>query len=121
VALRSGWVLAKIFSIGRLIALQIWRISAERQRARRPGQQEHELGKNPFQLGGSFAFCPGNVELYMSGSHRGREFLLSPAHGIHNPERFCDWAEFGPSRREHLGTLRDVGHRHKSRHDLSAP
>jgi hypothetical protein len=36
-----------------------------RKRARAAGHQQHKLGKNPFQLGGSFIFGPGNVDLYM--------------------------------------------------------
>jgi hypothetical protein len=32
-----------------------------RKRARAAGHHQHELGQNPFQLGGSFVFGPGNV------------------------------------------------------------
>jgi len=39
--------------------------SLARKRARTAGHQQHKLGKNPFQLGGSFIFGPGNVDLYM--------------------------------------------------------
>ena len=39
--------------------------SLARKRARATGHQQHKLGKNPFQLGGSFVFGPGNVDLYM--------------------------------------------------------
>jgi hypothetical protein len=35
-----------------------------RKRAAAAGQRQHKLGKNPFQLGGSFVFAPGNVDLY---------------------------------------------------------
>ena len=35
-----------------------------RKRASRGGHRQHRLGKNPFQLGGSFVFGPGNVDLY---------------------------------------------------------
>ena len=35
-----------------------------RKRAREAGHQQHKLGKNPFQLGGSFVFGPGNVDLF---------------------------------------------------------
>ncbi len=35
-----------------------------RDRARAAGHSQHELGKNPFQLGGSFVFGPGDVERY---------------------------------------------------------
>lgn len=36
-----------------------------RKRARAAGQRQHRLGRNPFQLGGSFVFGPGNVDLYI--------------------------------------------------------
>ena len=35
-----------------------------RKRARASGRRQHKLGKNPFQLGGSFVFAPGNRDLY---------------------------------------------------------
>ena len=35
-----------------------------RQRARAAGHRQHRTGKNPFQLGGSFVFGPGNVDRY---------------------------------------------------------
>jgi hypothetical protein len=35
-----------------------------RTRATAAGHRQHQLGKNPFQLGGSFVFGPGNVDLY---------------------------------------------------------
>jgi hypothetical protein len=38
--------------------------SLARARARAAGHQQHRLGRNPFQLGGSFVFGPGNVDLY---------------------------------------------------------
>jgi AhpC/TSA antioxidant enzyme len=37
---------------------------AARRRARAAGHRQHRLGKEPFQLGGSFVFGPGDVELY---------------------------------------------------------
>ncbi len=37
---------------------------AARKRAARAGHRQHRLGKNPFQLGGSFVFGPGNVDLF---------------------------------------------------------
>lgn len=37
---------------------------AARVRAKAAGHRQHKLGKNPFQLGGSFIFAPGNVDLY---------------------------------------------------------
>ncbi len=39
--------------------------AAARKRARAGGHRQHRLGQNPFQLGGSFVFGPGNVDLYV--------------------------------------------------------
>jgi methylphosphotriester-DNA--protein-cysteine methyltransferase len=36
-----------------------------RDRARSSGHRQHKLGQNPFQLGGSFVFGPGNVDRYL--------------------------------------------------------
>ena len=36
-----------------------------RQRARAAGHRQFRTGKNPFQLGGSFVFGPGNVDRYV--------------------------------------------------------
>jgi len=35
-----------------------------RKRAKDGGFRQHKLGQNPFQLGGSFVFGPGNVDRY---------------------------------------------------------
>ena len=35
-----------------------------RKRARAAGHQQHTLGQNPFQLGGSFIFAPGNLDRF---------------------------------------------------------
>lgn len=35
-----------------------------RKRAQSEGFRQHRLGANPFQLGGSFVFGPGNVDRY---------------------------------------------------------
>ena len=35
-----------------------------RKRAQAGGFRQHKLGRNPFQLGGSFVFAPGNVDRY---------------------------------------------------------
>jgi len=35
-----------------------------RKRAKAGGHQQHKLGENPFQLGASFVFGPGNADLY---------------------------------------------------------
>jgi hypothetical protein len=34
-----------------------------RARARAAGHTQHTLGRNPFQLGGSFVFAPGNRDI----------------------------------------------------------
>ncbi len=38
--------------------------AAARKRAQAGGFRQQKLGKNPFQLGGSFVFGPGNVDRY---------------------------------------------------------
>ncbi len=38
--------------------------TAARGRARAAGHRQHRLGRNPFQLGGSFVFGPGNVDRF---------------------------------------------------------
>jgi peroxiredoxin len=38
--------------------------NAARKRAKAAGASQKKLGKNPFQLGGSFVFAPGNVDLF---------------------------------------------------------
>jgi hypothetical protein len=35
-----------------------------RKRAQSGGFRQHKLGQNPFQLGGSFVFAPGNIDRY---------------------------------------------------------
>jgi hypothetical protein len=42
-----------------------------RNRAKSAGFRQHKLGENPFQLGGSFVFGPGNVDHY---AHISRTF-----------------------------------------------
>jgi alkyl-hydroperoxide reductase/thiol specific antioxidant family protein len=36
-----------------------------RKRARAAGHRQHKLGLDPFQLGGSFIFGPGNVDRFV--------------------------------------------------------
>ena len=36
-----------------------------RERARAGGHRQHKLGQNPFQLGGSFVFGPGNMDRFL--------------------------------------------------------
>jgi len=38
--------------------------AAARKRAQAAGHSQHKLGSNPFQLGGSFVFGPGNVDRF---------------------------------------------------------
>jgi hypothetical protein len=38
--------------------------AAARNRARAAGHVQHKLGKNPFQLGGSFVFGPGDIDVF---------------------------------------------------------
>jgi hypothetical protein len=38
--------------------------AAARTRARAAGHHQHKTGQNPFQLGGSFIFGPGNVDRF---------------------------------------------------------
>jgi len=45
--------------------------AAARKRAGAAGHRQHHPGRNPFQLGGSFVFAPGNVDLY---AHVSRTF-----------------------------------------------
>ncbi len=45
--------------------------NAARNRAKSAGHRQHKLGANPFQLGGSFVFGPGNVDRF---AHVSRTF-----------------------------------------------
>jgi alkyl-hydroperoxide reductase/thiol specific antioxidant family protein len=45
--------------------------AAARKRAKASGHRQHKLGQNPFQLGGSFVFGPGNVDRFV---HLSRTF-----------------------------------------------
>lgn len=38
--------------------------SVARKLARAEGHRQHKLGRNPFQLGGSFVFGPGDVDRF---------------------------------------------------------
>ena len=39
--------------------------AAARKRAKARGFEQKKLGENPFQLGGSFVFAPGNVDKFV--------------------------------------------------------
>jgi len=47
-----------------LLHLLRWDNMAARKRAKAGGHKQHKLGKDPFQLGGSFVFAPGNKDLF---------------------------------------------------------
>jgi hypothetical protein len=56
--------------------------AASRARAQAGGHKQHALGRNPFQLGGSFVFGPGNRDIYAHvsqtfGDNASPEDLLS--------------------------------------------
>jgi len=42
--------------------------AAARKRAKAGGFEQKKLGENPFQLGGSFVFAPGNVDKFIQVS-----------------------------------------------------
>jgi hypothetical protein len=43
-----------------------WKVnSLGRKRARAGGHRQHKMGKDPFQLGGSFVFGPKNVDHFV--------------------------------------------------------
>lgn len=57
-----------------------------RARAKAAGHRQRRLGKDPFQLGASFVFAPGNVDLYAHlsetfGDNAPVEDLLAAAAG----------------------------------------
>jgi hypothetical protein len=45
--------------------------AAARARAKREGHRQHKLGKDPFQLGGTFVFAPGDRDPY---AHRAKTY-----------------------------------------------
>ena len=56
--------------------------AAARTRARNAGHRQHGLGSNPLQLGGSFVFGPGNIDVFAHvsttfGDHASAEELLA--------------------------------------------
>ena len=56
----------KALGLGTASVLHIFRKdnTAARKRAKAGGHRQHKLGKDPFQLGGSFVFAPGNKDLF---------------------------------------------------------
>jgi hypothetical protein len=57
----------KALGLGTANVLHIFRKdnTAARKRAKAGGHRQHKLGKDPFQLGGSFVFAPGNVDRFV--------------------------------------------------------
>ena len=49
---------------------------AARKSARAHGYRQHKLGKNPFQLGGTFIFSPGDRDIY---AHVNKTFGDNPS------------------------------------------
>ena len=45
--------------------------AAARKRAKAGGHKQHKLGQNPFQLGASFVFGPGDIDIF---THRAATF-----------------------------------------------
>ena len=67
---RAAYCTAELKS-GNLLHL-LRRDNAEaRARAKAAGHHQHHLGRNPFQLGASFVFAPGNRDLFV---HLSRTF-----------------------------------------------
>jgi hypothetical protein len=59
---------------------------AARARAKANGHRQHRLGQNPFQLGASFVFGPGNRDLFVHlsqtfGDNADPDALLSALNG----------------------------------------
>jgi AhpC/TSA antioxidant enzyme len=67
---RTAYQAAKLKSANLLHLLRKDNAEA-RSRAKRGGHRQHRLGTNPFQLGASFLFAPGNRDLYV---HLSRTF-----------------------------------------------
>jgi hypothetical protein len=53
-------------TLGKANLLHLFRSdnAAARKRAKAGGHQQKRLGKDPFQLGGSFVFGPGNIDRF---------------------------------------------------------
>jgi AhpC/TSA antioxidant enzyme len=64
---RAAYRVAELKS-GNLLHLLRRDNSKARTRAKSAGHRQHRLGKNPFQLGASFVFAPGNRDLFVHQS-----------------------------------------------------
>lgn len=60
---RTAYRLAGLRSASLLHLLRRDNVRA-RSRAKAGGHSQHRLGRDPLQLGGSFVFAPGNVDLH---------------------------------------------------------
>ncbi len=63
-----------------------------RKRAQAGGHRQRRLGKNPFQLGGSFVFGPGDVDVYVHvsetfGDNASPEALLVAASKVEGEDQ----------------------------------
>ena len=56
----------KLANLGKANLLHLLRSDnfASRNRAKAAGHHQHKLGRDPFQLGGTFIFGPGNVDRF---------------------------------------------------------
>jgi hypothetical protein len=64
--------------------------AAARARAKAAGHRQHRLGQNPFQLGGSFVFGPGNLDRFAHvseafGDNATPADLLAAVRGLTEP------------------------------------
>jgi len=60
---RQTYVIANLGSANLLHILRRDNFKS-RNRARAAGHHQHKFGLNPFQLGGSFIFAPGNIDRF---------------------------------------------------------
>jgi hypothetical protein len=60
---RQAYRVAELRNANLLHLLRKDNVEARKQ-ARTAGHHQHKLGENPFQLGGSFVFGPGNVDRF---------------------------------------------------------
>lgn len=75
---RKAYEAAGLQSASPLHLLRPDNLTARRQ-AQAEGHRQHRLGKNPFQLGGSFVFAPGNIDLFVHVSQTFRDNAPIPA------------------------------------------
>ncbi len=61
---RTAYGIAELKS-GNLLHLLRRDNAVARKRAKSAGHRQHHIGKNPFQLGASFVFAPGDRDLFV--------------------------------------------------------